>query len=231
MQDSVSQARKNGMISAGIDLFLAALPVVFIVVGFISFDRPRIFDDEMTNYIASGILIAFICASVFFRLRALRKISVLSGIKAAALYRNCVILCIFFFVLVLVSNYFYPRELNADGEHSNNPFAAILGLAFFVGAIYIIVSWFRINFSLARVSGVSTFRTYVWLCVGLFVLNILCNVAIIVLALSERQTDSVSALAIAVVMLKLLLPFVALIITGIVHLLAWSKIENISAEV
>ncbi len=77
----------------------------------------------------------------------------------------------------------------------------------------------------------STFRTYVWLCVGLFVLNILCNVAIIVLALSERQTDSVSALAIAVVMLKLLLPFVALVITSIVHLLAWSKIEKISAEV
>lgn len=231
MQDVVSQARKEGMISTGIDLFLAALPVVFIVVGFISFDRPRIFDDEMANYIASGILIAFICASVFFRLRALRKISALSGIRAATLYRNCVILCVFFFVLVLVSNYFYPRELNADGEHSNNPFAAILGLAFFVGAIYIIVSWFRINFSLARVSGVSTFRTYVWLCVGLFVLNILCNVAIIVLALSERQTDSVSALAIAVVMLKLLLPFAALIITGIVHLLAWSKIENISAEV
>ena len=143
MQDVVSQARKEGMISTGIDLFLAALPVVFIVVGFISFDRPRIFDDEMANYIASGILIAFICASVFFRLRALRKISVLSGIKAAALYRNCVILCIFFFVLVLVSNYFYPRELNADGEHSNNPFAAILGLAFFVGAIYnrIVVSY------------------------------------------------------------------------------------------
>ena len=231
MQDVVSQARKEGMISTGIDLFLAALPVVFIVVGFISFDRPRIFDDEMANYIASGILIAFICASVFFRLRALRKISALSGIRAATLYRNCVILCVFFFVLVLVSNYFYPRELNADGEHSNNPFAAILGLAFFVGAIYIIVSWCRINFSLARVSGVSTFRTYVWLCVGLFVLNILCNVAIIVLALSERQTDSVSALAIAVVMLKLLLPFAALIITGIVHLLAWSKIENISAEV
>lgn len=231
MQDVVSQARKEGMISTGIDLFLAALPVVFIVVGFISFDRPRIFDDEMANYIASGILIAFICASVFFRLRALRKISALSGIRAATLYRNCVILCVFFFVLVLVSNYFYPRELNADGEHSNNPFAAILGLAFFVGAIYIIVSWFRINFSLARVSGVSTFRTYVWLCVGLFVLNILCNVAIIVLALSERQTDSVSALAIAVVMLKLLLPFAALIITGIVHLLAWSKIEKISAEV
>ena len=231
MQDVVSQARKEGMISTGIDLFLAALPVVFIVVGFISFDRPRIFDDEMANYIASGILIAFICASVFFRLRALRKISALSGIRAATLYRNCVILCVFFFVLVLVSNYFYPRELNADGEHSNNPFAAILGLAFFVGAIYIIVSWFRINFSLARVSGVSTFRTYVWLCVGLFVLNILCNVAIIVLALSERQTDSVSALAIAVVMLKLLLPFAALIITGIVHLLAWSKIENIRAEV
>ena len=62
-------------------------------------------------------------------------------------------------------------------------------------------------------------------------LNILCNVAIIVLALSERQTDSVSALAIAVVMLKLLLPFAALIITGIVHLLAWSKIERISAGV
>ncbi|WP_298783017.1 hypothetical protein, partial [uncultured Campylobacter sp.] len=85
MQDTVSQVRKNGMISAGIDLFLAALPVVFIVVGFISFDRPRIFDDEMTNYIASGILIAFICASVIFKLRALNKIEALSGTNAAAL--------------------------------------------------------------------------------------------------------------------------------------------------
>ena len=128
-------------------------------------------------------------------------------------------------------NYLYPREPDADGGQSDNPFAAIFGLALFAGVIYIIVAWFRINFSLARVSGVSTFRTYVWLCVGLFVLNILCNAVIIAIAISEPRTEQVSALAIAVVMLKLLLPFAALIITGIVHLLAWSKIEKISAEV
>ena len=230
MQDIVSRARKEGMISAGIDLFLAALPAVFIVVGFISFGESK-FAGDAINYTASIICIAFICASVFFRLRALRKISALSCIKAAALYRNCVILCVFFFVLALMSNYFYPRELNADGEHSNNPFAAILGLAFFVGAIYIIVAWLRINFSLARVSGVSAFRTYVWLCVGLFVLNILCGVAPVALAVFETHAGSTSTLGVSIVLFKLILPFVALIITGIVHLLAWSKIEKINAEV
>ena len=219
------------MISIGIDLFLAALPAVFIVVGYVSFSEPWHLDDEMINYIAIGILIAFICVSVFFRLQALRKISALSGIKAATLYRNCIIICVCFFALALVLNYLYPREPDADGGQSDNPFAAIFGLALFVGVIYIIVAWFRINFSLARVSGVSTFRTYVWLCVGLFVLNILCNVAILAIAISEPRTEQVSALAIAVVMLKLLLPFIALVITGIVHLLAWSKIEKISAKV
>jgi len=232
MQFIVSQARKEGMISTGIDLFLAALPAVFIVVGYVSFSEPWRLDDEMINYIASGILIAFICVSAFFRLQALRKISALSGIKAATLYRNCIIICVCFFALALVLNYLYPREPDADGGQSDNPFAAIFGLALFAGVIYIIVAWFRINFSLARVSGVSTFRTYVWLCVGLFVLNILCNAAIIAIAISsEPRTEQVSALAIAVVMLKLLLPFAALIITGIVHLLAWSKIEKISTEV
>ena len=230
MQDLVFQARKEGMISTGIDLFLAALPAVFIVVGYISYNEPKFVGDEI-NYIASGILIAFICVSAFFRLQALRKISALSGIKAATLYRNCIIICVCFFALVLVLNHLYPREPDADGRQSDNPFAAIFGLALFVGVIYIIVAWFRINFSLARVSGVSTFRTYVWLCVGLFVLNILCNAAIIAIAISEPRTEQVSALAIAVVMLKLLLPFIALVITGIVHLLAWSKIEKISAEV
>ena len=88
MQFIVSQARKEGMISTGIDLFLAALPVVFIVVGYVSFSEPWRLDDEMINYIASGILIAFICVSAFFRLQALRKISALSGIKAATLYRT-----------------------------------------------------------------------------------------------------------------------------------------------
>ena len=230
MQFIVSQARKEGMISTGIDLFLAALPAVFIVVGYISYNEPKFVGDEI-NYIASGILIAFICVSAFLRLQALRKISALSGIKAATLYRNCIIICVCFFALALVLNYLYPREPDADGGHSDNPFAAIFGLALFVGVIYIIVAWFRINFSLARVSGVSTFRTYVWLCVGLFVLNILCNAAIIAIAISEPRTEQVSALAIAVVMLKLLLPFAALIITGIVHLLAWSKMERISAGV
>ncbi|MBS6152072.1 MAG: hypothetical protein KH703_01415 [Campylobacter gracilis] len=230
MQFIVSQARKEGMISTGIDLFLAALPAVFIVVGYISYNEPKFVGDEI-NYIASGILIAFICVSAFLRLQALRKISALSGIKAATLYRNCIIICVCFFALALVLNYLYPREPDADGGQSDNPFAAIFGLALFVGVIYIIVAWFRINFSLARVSGVSTFRTYVWLCVGLFVLNILCNAAIIAIAISEPRTEQVSALAIAVVMLKLLLPFAALIITGIVHLLAWSKMERISAGV
>ena len=88
MQFIVSQARKEGMISTGIDLFLAALPAVFIVVGYVSFSEPWHLDDETINYIASGILIAFICVSVFFRLQALRKISALSGIKAATLYRT-----------------------------------------------------------------------------------------------------------------------------------------------
>ena len=146
MQFIVSQARKEGMISTGIDLFLAALPAVFIVVGYVSFSEPWRLDDEMINYIASGILIAFICVSVFFRLQALRKISALSGIKAATLYRNCIIICVCFFALALVLNYLYPREPDADGGQSDNPFAAIFGLALFVGVIYIIVAWFRINF-------------------------------------------------------------------------------------
>ena len=217
MQDTVSQARKNGMISAGIDLFLAALPVVFIVVGFISFDRPRIFDDEMTNYIASGILIAFICASVIFRLRALNKIEALSDTNAAALYRSCIVVCI----CTTTCMYFYQSHFREITRI----------LIFLAAAAYVIVSWFRINFSLARVSGVSTFRTYVWLCVIFFVLNMLCNATVIALALSERQIDPSSALTITAILFKLLLPFAALIITGIVHLLAWSKIEKISAEV
>ena len=233
MQFIVSQARKEGMISTGIDLFLAALPAVFIVVGYVSFSEPWRLDDEMINYIASGILIAFICVSAFFRLQALRKISALSGIKAATLYRNCIIICVCFFALALVLNYLYPREPDADGGQSDNPFAAIFGLALFVGVIYIIVAWFRINFSLARISGVSTFRTYVWLCVGLFVLNILCNVALYGLFAYKLQTgaEPASALVIVVVLSKMLLPFIALVITSIVHVLAWSKLEKISAGV
>ena len=217
MQDIVSQVRKNGIISTGIDLFLAALPVVFIMIGFLSFDRPRIFDDDMTNYIASGILIAFICASVFFRLQALDKIEALSDTKAAALYRNCIVIC----VCTTVCMYFYQSHFREITRI----------LIFLAAAAYVIVSWFRINFSLARISGVSTFRTYVWLCVIFFVLNILCNATVIALALSERQIDLGSALTITAILFKLLLPFAALIITSIVHLLAWSKIEKISTEV
>lgn len=217
MQDIVSQVRKNGIISTGIDLFLAALPVVFIMIGFLSFDRPRIFDDDMTNYIASGILIAFICASVFFRLRALDKIEALSDTKAAALYRNCIVIC----VCTTVCMYFYQSHFREITRI----------LIFLAAAAYVIVSWFRINFSLARISGVSTFRTYVWLCVIFFVLNILCNATVIALALSERQIDLGSALTITAILFKLLLPFAALIITSIVHLLAWSKIEKISVKV
>ena len=227
MQFIVSQARKEGMISADIDLFLAALPAVFIVVGYVSYSEPWRLDDEMTNYIASGILIAFICVSAFFRLQALRKISALSGIKVATLYRNCIIICVCFFALALVLNYLYPREPDADGGQSDNPFAAIFGLALFAGVIYIIVAWFRINFSLARVSGVMTFRIYVWLCAFFFALNWLCGAGPFGLATSKPQIgDSDAVLIIA--SLKEFLPFAALIITSIVHLLAWSKIEKLA---
>ena len=217
MQFIVSQARKEGMISTGIDLFLAALPAVFIVVGYVSFSEPWRLDDETINYIASGILIAFICASVFFRLRALDKIEALSDTKAAALYRNCIVVC----VCTTVCMYFYQSHF---GEITRI-------LIFLAAAAYVIVSWFRINFSLAHISGVSTFRTYVWLCVIFFVLNILCNATVIALALSEQQIDPSSALTITAILFKLLLPFAALIITSIVHLLAWSKIEKINVKV
>nr|WP_315002801.1 hypothetical protein [uncultured Campylobacter sp.] len=217
MQNIVSQARKNGMISTGIDLFSAMLPVVFIVIGFIFADGSEFRSNKIANYIASGILIAFICASVFFRLRALDKIEALSDTKAAALYRNCIVVC----VCTTVCMYFYQSHF---GEITRI-------LIFLAAAAYVIVSWFRINFSLAHISGVSTFRTYVWLCVIFFVLNILCNATVIALALSEQQIDPSSALTITAILFKLLLPFAALIITSIVHLLAWSKIERISAEV
>ena len=194
MQDIVSQARKNGMISTGIDLFLAALPVVLMAIDFVFEGIPGY---PYNIVIIGGIFIALICFSVIYRLRALRKISKLSGIKAAALYRNCVIVCI---CVIAITSIFLSIPLSISHKH----LAMILCILIaFAGAIYIIVAWFCINFALARVSGVGIFETYVWLCVILFPLNALYH---------------------------LIFP-ITLTITSIVHLLAWSKIEKISANV
>lgn len=221
MQDTVSQARKNGMISTGIDLFLAALPVVLMAIDFVFEGIPGY---PYNIVIIGGIFIALICFSVIYRLRALSKISTLSGIKAAALYRNCVIICICFVALLL----FYPagccyREVTMKEMIEET----IWNLAVPAAAIYIIVAWLRINFSLARVSGVSAFRTYAWLCVGFLALNILCGTGPFGLANSKPQTDDTVAVLVAT-SFKEFLPFAALIITGIVHLLAWSKIEKLA---
>ena len=220
MQDTVSQARKNGMISTGIDLFLAALPVVLMAIDFVFEGIPGY---PYNIVIISGLFIAFICFSVFYRLRALSKISALSGIKAAVLYRNCVILCICFVALLL----FYPAGCYREVTMKEMIEETILNLAVPAAAIYIIVAWLRINFSLARVSGVSAFRTYVWLCVGFLALNILCGAGPFGLANSKPQTDDAVA-ALVITSFKEFLPFVALVITSIVHLLAWSKIEKLA---
>ena len=103
----------------------------------------------------------------------------------------------------------------------------IWNLAVPAAAIYIIVAWLRINFSLARVSGVSAFRTYVWLCAFFFALNWLCGAGPFGLANSKPQTDD-SVVALVITSLKEFLPFIALVITSIVHLLAWSKIEKLA---
>ncbi|WP_297902158.1 hypothetical protein, partial [uncultured Campylobacter sp.] len=150
-------------------------------------------------------------------------ISMLSGIKAAALYRNCVILCICFVALLL----FYPAGCYREVTMKEMIEETIWNLAVPAAAIYIIVAWLRINFSLARVSGVSAFRTYVWLCVGFLALNILCGAGPFGLANSKPQTDD-SVVALVITSFKEFLPFAALIITGIVHLLAWSKIEKLA---
>ena len=220
MQDTVSQARKNGMISTGIDLFLAALPVVLMAIDFIFEGIPGY---PYNIVIIGGIFIALICFSVIYRLRALSKISALSGIKAAALYRNCVMICICFVALLL----FYPAGCYREVTIKEMIEETIWNLAVPAAAIYIIVAWLRINFSLARVSGVMTFRIYVWLCVGFLALNILCGAGPFGLANSKPQTDDAVA-ALVITSLKEFLPFAALIITGIVHLLAWSKIEKLA---
>ena len=214
MQDLVSQVRKEGMISTGIDLFLSAVLAVFKVIGLASGGM---------FLIVSGIFIALICFSVIYRLRALRKISMLSGIKAAALYRNCVILCICFVALLL----FYPAGCYREVTMKEMIEETIWNLAVPAAAIYIILAWLRINFSLARVSGVNIFRAYVWLCAFFFALNWLCGAGPFGLATSKPQIgDSDAVLIIA--SLKELLPFIALGITSIVHLLAWSKIEKLA---
>ena len=214
MQDLVSQVRKEGMISTGIDLFLAVVLVIFKAIGLASGGM---------FLIVSGIFIAFICFSVIYRLRALSKISALSGIKAAALYRNCVMICICFVALLL----FYPAGCYREVTMKEMIEETIWNLAVPAAAIYIIVAWLRINFSLARVSGVSAFRIYVWLCVGFFALNWLCGAGPFGLANSKPQTDD-SVVALVITSFKEFLPFVALIITSIVHLLAWSKIEKLA---
>ena len=197
MQDLVTQARKEGIISTGIDLFLAAVPATLVVLDIAKDDMLGLSTNKTAICITGGIIFALLCVSVFFRLRALRKISMLSGIKAAALYRNCVIVCI---CVIAITSIFLSIPLSISHKH----LAMILCILIaFAGAIYMIVAWFCINFALARVSGVRIFETYVWLCVILFPLNALYH---------------------------LILPIV-LIITGIVHLLAWSKIEKISVNV
>ena len=202
------------MISTGIDLLLAVALAVFKVIGLASGGM---------FLIVSGIFIALICLSVIYRLRALRKISKLSGIKAAALYRNCVILCICFVALLL----FYPAGCYREVTMKEMIEETIWNLAVPAAAIYIIVAWLRINFSLARVSGVSAFRTYVWLCVGFLALNILCGAGPFGLANSKPQTDDAVA-ALVITSFKEFLPFASLIITSVVHLLAWSKIEKLA---
>ena len=197
MQDLVSQARKEGMISTGIDLLLAAVPATLVALDIATGGILGLSGNKTATYITGGIIFALLCVSVFFRLRALRKISMLSGIKAAALYRNCVMVCI---CVIAITSIFLSIPLSISHKH----LAMILCILIaFAGAIYIIVAWFCINFALARVSGVRIFETYVWLCVIIFPLNALYH---------------------------LIFP-ITLIITGIVHLLAWSKIEKISAEV
>ena len=197
MQDIVSQARKEGMISTGIDLFLAAVPATLVALDIAKDDMLGLSTNKTAIYITGGIIFALLCVSVFFRLRALRKISALSGIKAAVLYCNCVIVCI---CVIAITSIFLSIPLSISHKH----LAMILCILIaFAGAIYMIVAWFRINFALARVSGVGIFETYVWLCVILFPLNALYH---------------------------LIFP-ITLTITSIVHLLAWSKIEKISVKV
>lgn len=197
MQNIVSQARKNGMISTGIDLFLAAVPATLVALDIATGGILGLSTNKTATYIIGGIIVALLCVSVFFRLRALRKISMLSGIKAVVLYRNCVIVCI---CVIAITSIFLSIPLSISYKH----LAMILCILIaFAGAIYIAVAWFRINFALARVSGVRIFETYVWLCVILFSLNALYH---------------------------LIFP-ITLTITSIVHLLAWSKIEKISVNV
>ena len=167
MQDLVSQARKEGMISTGIDLFLAAVPATLVALDIAKGDMLGLSGNKTATCIFSGIVFTIFCVSVFFRLRALRKISMLSGIRAAVLYRNCVIVCI---CVIAITSIFLSIPLSISYKH----LAMILCILIaFAGAIYMIVAWFCINFALARVSGVRIFETYVWLCVILFPLNAL----------------------------------------------------------
>ena len=167
MQDLVSQARKEGMISTGIDLFLSAVPATLVALDIATGGILGLSGNKTATRIFSGIVFTIFCVSVFFRLRALRKISMLSGIKAAALYRNCVIVCI---CVIAITSIFLSIPLSISHKH----LAMILCILIaFAGAIYTIVAWFCINFALARVSGVGIFETYVWLCVILFPLNAL----------------------------------------------------------
>jgi len=67
MQNLVSQARKEGMISAGIDLFLAAVPATLVALDIAKGDMLGLISTNKTaTYITGGIrFYYFLCFGIF----------------------------------------------------------------------------------------------------------------------------------------------------------------------
>ncbi|WP_298023553.1 hypothetical protein [uncultured Campylobacter sp.] len=59
MQDLVSQARKEGMISTGIDLFLAAVPATLVALDIAKNNMLGLSTNKTATYITGGIFLLF----------------------------------------------------------------------------------------------------------------------------------------------------------------------------
>ena len=163
-RETLKAAKKQGIISC--QLMLATVAVSFFTKLYLIFTRPHGESQEQLIKLLEGSVnfVPFLAAAVYMWY-ALKKLEEIYGADVLSIYKQMIFVSIVFAVVGIAFGFIRGVE-----DRPAAIGAGLAGLFILAITVYLAVLWAKLNFSLAKITENTLFKTYVFFAIASFII-------------------------------------------------------------
>ena len=191
-QKVLKEAKRQGIISCR--LMLATVTVSFFTKLYLIFTRPHGESQEQLIKLLEGSVnfVLFLAAAVYMWY-ALKKLEEIYGADVLSIYKQMIFVSIVFAVVGIAFGFIRGVE-----DRPSAIGAGLAGLFILAITVYLAVLWAKLNFSLAKITENTLFKTYVFFAIASFIIAFALQIMLSIGYFTAVFSILLAALAIAI---------------------------------